>query len=344
MGVAVGAAYGVLLRGYILAQALLRKHLNPAQVPDAASMRHFVQVNRIMGESAEVMTLAFLVLGPLVIGYLTVSRLAVRSRANVAACIFVPWLSILCMMAIVALFAWEGAICVAMALPLTLLFSSIGGLVARISGRHHRLRTAQTTCVALLPFVLAPAEALMPAPTQTRTVHNQIVIHANAPTVWHNIERVPAIAPVELRPNWTHRLGFPRPVEATLSYEGVGGIRHATFERGVLFIETVTTWEPQHRLAFTIRADTANIPAGTLDQHVTIGGRYFDVLDGEYRLEPLPNGDTLLHLTSHQRLSTDFNGYAGLWTGAVMSSLQTSILQVIQHRCENISTAALPSR
>jgi hypothetical protein len=71
------------------------------------------------------------------------------------------------------------------------------------------------------------------------------------------------------------------------------------------------------------------------NEHVTIGGRYFDVLDGEYTLEPLANGDTMLHLISHQRLSTDFNGYAGLWTDAIMQNLQTSILEVIQHRCEH---------
>jgi len=85
----------------------------------------------------------------------------------------------------------------------------------------------------------------------------------------------------------------------------------------------------------SIKADTAHIPATTLDEHVSIGGRHFDVLDGEYRLEPLADGDILLHLTSHQRLSTDFNGYAGLWTDAVMQNLQTSILEVIKHRCEH---------
>ncbi len=190
----------------------------------------------------------------------------------------------------------------------------------------------------MLPFLLAPAESLLPAPIQTRTVRNTIRIHAPAPLVWRNIERVPAIAPTELRPNWTHRIGFPRPVEATLSFEGVGGVRHASFERGLLFLETVTAWQPEQRLAFSIHADTEHIPPTTLDEHVTIGGRYFDVLDGEYALETLPNGDTLLHLTSHQRLSTDFNGYAGLWSDAVMSNLQSSILEVIQHRCERPSS------
>ena len=56
-----------------------------------------------------------------------------------------------------------------------------------------------------------------------------------------------------------HRL--PATVEATLLHEGIGG---------VLFLETVTRWEPHRNLAFTIRASTAPIPPATLDKHVTI--------------------------------------------------------------------------
>jgi hypothetical protein len=110
--------------------------------------------------------------------------------------------------------------------------------------------------------------------------------------------------------------------------------RHASFERGLLFTKTVTTWNPPHVLAFSIRADTQQIPPTTMDEHVTIGGRYFDVLRGEYRLEPRADGSVVLHLSSQERLSTDFNGYAGLWSDAVMRSLQQSILSVIRDRCE----------
>jgi hypothetical protein len=39
--------------------------------------------------------------------------------------------------------------------------------------------------------------------------------------------------------------------------------------------------------------------------------------------------------SSHRRLSSDFSGYAGQWSDAVMQDLQTSILAVIQHRCEH---------
>lgn len=71
-----------------------------------------------------------------------------------------------------------------------------------------------------------------------------------------------------------------------------------------------------------------------LDEHVTIGGAYFDVLDGEYRLEQRPDG-ILLHLSSRERLSTHLNPYAGIWTDAVMEAIQKQILAVIRNRCES---------
>ena len=109
-----------------------------------------------------------------------------------------------------------------------------------------------------------------------------------------------------------------------------------------MFIETVDVWEPERRLAFSIQAQTGQIPPTTLDEHVRVGGPYFDVLRGEYRLEPLANGVIRLQLSSQHRVSTDFNWYAHLWTDAVMSDLQQRILHVIRQRCESPTKATLP--
>ena len=84
-----------------------------------------------------------------------------------------------------------------------------------------------------------------------RTVATEIEIAAPPGIIRDQIKLVPAIRPAELRDSWTHRIGFPRPVKATLSHEGIDGVRRATFEGGVLFLETVTRWEPQRKLAFT---------------------------------------------------------------------------------------------
>jgi hypothetical protein len=77
-----------------------------------------------------------------------------------------------------------------------------------------------------------------------------------------------------------------------------------------------------------------------LDEHVTVGGDFFDVLRGEYTLEPLPHGTTRLHLESQHRVSTDFNWYAHLWTDAIMADLQNTILLVVKNRCESAADPA----
>jgi hypothetical protein len=300
--------------------------------------RLYARIGTVFGKGADLsMTLGFLFLAPFAIGYVTIAAGWRFAPRPVVQWIFAPWLGVLLGTGIVWLFNVEGLICVVMFLPVALVLSSLGGICAGLTHRawDRRAQRASLACIALLPLIIAPLEGqFVVAPVQHRVVQTEIRIHAPVDLVWHNIERVRPIAPGELRPVWTHEIGFPRPIEATLSHEGVGGVRHATFEHGLLFIETVTAWEPDRLLAFSIRADTADIPPTTLDQHVTVGGRYFDVLNGMYCIEDAGHGDVILHLESQERLSTDFNSYAGLWSDAVMRSLQQSILEVVKNRCE----------
>jgi hypothetical protein len=289
-----------------------------------------------------VMTLSFLTLGPFAVGYTTVAAAEAARPRSVWMRLILPWPAMLLSAGIAYAVNLEGLICVVFALPIALFFSSMGGLLGGAVSSTQR--PSALACVVLLPMILSPLEShVIPAPVEHRFVRTEIEIHAPSSIVWDNIKRVRPIAPSELAPTWTHAIGFPRPVEATLSYEGVGGVRHASFAHGLLFIETVTTWDPDRELAFSIKADTKDIPPTTLDSHVTIGGRYFDVLKGKYRIEPLPNGNVMLHLSSEERLSTNFNGYAGFWSDAVMKSLQKSILQVIRARCEASARAMLAS-
>ncbi len=225
---------------------------------------HFAPSGSIayLGNPAAIMTEAFLLLGPAVIGFLTVRRACANGPVPIVQWIVLPWAAVVVTFLGAAISLLEGSICLIFALPLALLGGTLGGIIGGLSARfRRRLSRGTTASLALLPFLLAPAESLLPAPIQTRTVRNTIRIHAPAQLVWRNIERVPAIAPTELRPNWTHRIGFPRPVEATLSFEGVGGVRHASFERGLLFLETVTAWQPEQRLAFSIQRRHRTHPA-----------------------------------------------------------------------------------
>jgi hypothetical protein len=289
------------------------------------------------GRAFQVMTVGFVFLVPLAMGFISVYLVERREPQGYAIWFFLPWLTILGVTLGSMLAAWEGFICAVMFMPIAAVIGSIGGIMGGLVARSRTSPGAKNLfvgCVLILPLLIIPAESRFVPPNDIRRVEKSIDIKASPPIVWRNIERVPAIQSDELQPSWTRRIGFPAPVEATLSREGIGGVRHATFAGGVLFIETVDVWEPTHRLAFSIHAETAQIPAATFDEHVRVGGQYFDVLRGEYEIEPLPGGISRLHLSSQHRVSTDFNWYARLWTDAIMRDTQNSILHVIKDRCE----------
>lgn len=104
----------------------------------------------------------------------------------------------------------------------------------------------------------------------------------------------------------------------------------------------MTAWEPGRKLAFTIDAQEHLIPPTTLDEHVTIGGPYFDGLPGTYAIEPRPEGGVVLHLASEMRVSTTINLYAGWWADRVMASIRDHILAIVKARSERLAVGPAP--
>ena len=284
-----------------------------------------------------VMSSSFILGVPVALGFLTVWLGEYRKTYGWGRRVLMPWLPSLVCLGCCLMLAWEGLICVILWVPLFLILSSFGGLLAgliRLCINSDSSRNYCAAVVALIPFVAAPFESLREASTEIRRVETSIEINASPAVVWHQIKSVPRIAEAEHSFNFSHLLGFPRPTEALLEGTGVGAVRYARFEGNVLFVERITEWQEPTRISFSIHADTANIPPTTFDEHVTIGGPYFDVLEGTYRIEPLGPGRVILHLSSDQRLSTRFNFYSHLWTEALMADLQNYILRIIKTRCE----------
>lgn len=229
----------------------------------------------------------------------------------------------------------EAMICVIMAAPILIAAAILGGLLAHaLLPKNARDCRLQLTFTVFLPFLAAWLEGSLHWPTETKAIENTIIIHAPADRIWPEIASVAAIPPEQITDRWIYHIGFPKPIAATLDRHSVGGIRTATFERGVSFHETVTEWDYPRKLAFTIHADPEFIPRTAFDQHIIVGGRFYDVLDGIYEIEPLSPASCRLHLTSHHRLSTRFNAYAGWWSGKIMDQIQGSILEVIRKRAE----------
>src|SRR5262249_35162505 len=159
----------------------------------------------------------------------------------------------------------EGLICIVFVLPIALVFGILGGLAARLVLRRGQDKKTAMLSVALAPLLVLAIELHIPEHFETRTVETSILVHAPATVIWSNIKKVDAIDSSELPSSWARRIGFPRPIAATLSYEGIGGVRHASFAGGLIFTETIDRWEPQRDLSFSIKANTDEIPRTTLD-------------------------------------------------------------------------------
>ena len=282
-----------------------------------------------------IMSISFLFLVPAALGFIVIWF--ERGERRWAQMLFGPWVAALIMTLCTVALQLEGWICVIMALPIILFMASLGGVVAGFARPKVQTDGGRRLCVAavaLLPFVAGPLESLHARSNELRTVACAIDIAATPAQVWKQIRSVPRITEAEHTFSWHHRVGFPRPTEAVLEGTGVGSVRYARFEGDLLFVEKVTEWEENRRLSFSIKADTANIPPTTLDEHVIVGGPYFDVLHGTYWIEPLGTDRVRLHLASDQRLSTGFNAYAAWWTEWVMADLQDYILRIIKARAE----------
>lgn len=284
-----------------------------------------------------VMSVSFIFLIPFGVGALTVYLASVEKASSIIYRLFFPWVPVLIFFVLTLITGFEGWVCWLMVLPIFLVSASIGGYVGGYLKVNKSKRNGQIniSLFILLPFVLSPIERMIKLIPGQYKAYTSIDVHSSADKIWSNITRVREIKKEQDKGYLTQFLGFPRPIKAELDYEGVGAYREAIFSGGLVFHEKVLSYEHKKKMNFSITADPHEIPSTTMDEHIVIGGDYFDVLDGTYELQQLNDSTYRIHLYSHFKLSTTFNFYASWWAGWIMKDIQNNILQVIKQRAEN---------
>lgn len=293
----------------------------------------------IFDDFLSVMTWSFFILVPAAIGGLTIYYSNLEKVESLSYRIFAPWVPIILVIGLTILIGLEGWACWIMISPLFFIFGSIGGLIAgnfkiKKSEKNERLNLS---ILVLLPFIIAPIEKSIPLSPEVFKTYTSIIINSNDKKIWQNVTSVKEIKEKEDSSTLTKWLGFPKPIKAELDKQEVGGYRKAIFEKGLIFNETVTEYKNLRLMRFKIKANTYEIPSTTLDEHILIGGEYFDMLDGTYELEKIAKNQYKLILYSNFSMKTTFNSYAGIWGKWIMKDIQNNILKVIKERSENKS-------
>lgn len=284
-----------------------------------------------------VMTWTFFILVPLAIGALTIYYSSIDKARSILYRIFAPWLPILIVILLTILIGLEGWACWIMISPLFFIFGSIGGSIAGYFKIKKTKENEQLnlSILVLLPFIIGPIENNISINPKIYKTYTSIIINSNDKKIWDNVTSVKEIKENEDSSKLTKWLGFPKPIKAVLDKQEIGGYRKAIFEKGLVFNETVTEYQDLKLMRFKIKANTYEIPSTTLDEHILIGGEYFDMLDGTYELEKITTNKYKLILYSNFSMKTTFNSYAGIWGNWIMKDIQNNILKVIKERSEN---------
>ncbi|HEY5256903.1 MAG TPA: DUF805 domain-containing protein [Candidatus Baltobacteraceae bacterium] len=237
--------------------------------------------------------------------------------------------------------ALEGAICIAMATPIALVFALIGGLFGHVcQDRTNRPRANPATllvCALVAPLIMG-AEAIVPRETPTYMVRSSIDVNAPPMVVWRNVVRFPDLPPPTELP---FRIGIAYPIRARIVGSGVGAVRYCEFSTGN-FVEPITDWEPGRRLAFRVARSAEPMreltPYGTLDTPHLHG--YMVSKHGEFVLEPLPGGRTrLIGITWYQHHLWPA-AYWAVYSDAIVHEIHMRVLQQIKRLSERRPVAA----
>lgn len=292
---------------------------------------------KFLGDYLSVMSVSFLVFVPISIGILTIMLSPKEMSDSYIFRIFAPMAAIMVFLVSTTILNMEGLICWIMALPVFLVVAAVTAVItgAIRDSLYWKKTRLSVSLFILLPFLLAPIEQQVRIEPKLFTVNTSIQINAAPDKIWENVVRVREIKESEDKGKLSKYMGFPRPIKAELDSLKIGGVRKAIFSKGLVFDEKVKYYEHEKKMSFSITPLTEQIPATTLDEHVTIGGKYFTVLDGNYELEKIGENKYNLILYSHFTMNTTFNFYSGLWSELIMKDIQNNILQVIKNRCEN---------
>lgn len=130
-----------------------------------------------------------------------------------------------------------------------------------------------------------------------------------------------------------YRIGVPLPRSAVTESQAGTLVQHITMGKSIHFDQVATDWIPNRRALWTYRFTKDSFPLQALDDHVRIGGTYFDVLDTEYTLREVPGGSEL-RVSMNYQVSTNFNWYVRPIAAFLVSNFEETALALYARRAE----------
>jgi uncharacterized membrane protein YhaH (DUF805 family) len=317
--------------------------LRPAQAPKLLGKDHALFFGVISGVTVLVLALAFAAIAlesygaalfvgaPFVSGFVSARVLTERqASATGARCIGVAVLSVVAASTAFLLIAWEGVLCIMMALPIAGAFAAVGSLFGHAYARGPRTASPVLVLLALWPLLTA-AEAYTATP-QLREVLSAIEVDRAPADVWPHVI---AFSPLPEPTEWLFKTGIAYPMRARIEGEGEGAVRYCEFSTGA-FVEPITVWRAPEQLAFSVREQPR--PMNELSPYEDLLAPHLDSAlrsqRGEFLLIALPEGRTRIEARTWYTLDMYPSRYWHVWSDAIIHRIHLRVLEHVRKQAE----------
>lgn len=286
---------------------------------------------------------SFIFGSPLLVGVVTVYVAELTERRSWTYYFTAPVIATMLYVVASLLLLIEGWICAIIIIPM---FALLGGLAGLLMGAICRAtnwpRSSIVGCFAALPLLLGAIEHQMPSASLDREYEHAVFVAASPEAVWRQLIDTRDIRPDEVDDAWMYRIGVPVPEAGVGALQGDEHVRHITMGKGVRFDQVATEWRENERVSWRYRFSKDSFPPGALDDHVRIGGEYFNLEESTYSLTPVAGG-TRLSLRTRYRVSTHFNWYAGRVADFLIADFTEVILDFYARRAAGMNAMPAPA-
>ena len=291
------------------------------------------------GSRWSAMAEAFIFIVPILVGMVTIYLAERQRRRDWFYYAAAPCLATALFVAGTMLIMLEGLICAIVIIPMFAVLGALGGLVMGAVCRLTNWPRPMLYSFGALPILLASLGSVLPTPAEVGSIERSVVIYAPASVVWRKLNDIDNIRPDEMAQAWAIRIGVPLPMSGKTRQTPQGLVRESRWGKMVHFDEVIQQWQPERYMRWTYRFAPDSFPRQALDDHVVIGGHYFDLIDTSYTLSP-EGSATRLTTRVQYRISTQFNFYADWAAQFLLGNLCEVGLHLYKDRSERDGAAA----
>jgi uncharacterized membrane protein YhaH (DUF805 family) len=272
---------------------------------------------------------------PFTLGFAAALVYGIRQSRTMAGCVGVACLAVVLLGAALLALAFEGMICLMLAIPIALPLAALGGACGYAVQPHRWFQTNAPIALSLL-LIFVPGiewtEHAAARASPTFVVHSAIDIQAPPEKVWREVVAFTEIPPPT---EWMFRAGIAYPIRAEMRGTGLGAERHCVFSTGA-FVEPIQVWDEPRLLKFSVTSNPPPMEEWTPYSHVEpphLRG-FLRSNGGQFLLTPLPNGGTRLEGTTWYQHGLWPAAYWHIWSDAIIHKIHLRVLRHIRDEVE----------